>query len=54
MSDDIQDLRERADLLAAIQKMEDAAEWTDDIEELRERAALLAVRRHQEAGARGR
>jgi hypothetical protein len=41
MSEDLDSLRERAALLAAIAKMEADAEWTD-LDELRERAALLA------------
>ena len=40
MSDDLDDLRERADLLAIIARAEQQADWTP-IEELRERAALL-------------
>jgi hypothetical protein len=39
MAENLDELRERAELLSIISKMEDDAEWTD-LDELRERAAL--------------
>jgi len=38
--DGIEELRERAELLASIQDAEESADWTN-IQELRERAELL-------------
>jgi hypothetical protein len=42
MAENLDELRERAELLSIISKMEDDAEWTD-LDELRERAALLTT-----------
>ena len=47
-SDNIDELKERADLLSTISKYEEEAQWTD-IGELRERADLLAaISRHED------
>jgi hypothetical protein len=42
MAENLDELRERAELLSTITKMEDDAEWTD-LDELRERAAPLTT-----------